>query len=218
MKVFIIGVTGGVGARLASSLQERGDQVSGLVRRAAQQEQLNAAGIEAKLGDLTTLTPEELAELVGDADAIAFTAGAGGGGSEATTAIDHGGVVKAIEAARIQGVSRFALVSVFPEAWRERNLGEGFDHYIAAKKDADIALSQSGLDWVILRPAVLLDDPGVGTISLGPAGIHGDITRQDVADTLAALLHEPRITRQILELNHGDVPIDEAVSANIRIS
>ena len=113
-------------------------------------------------------------------------------------------------------VARIGLVSVFPEAWRERNLGAGFDHYIAMKKEADIALTQSGLDWIVLRPAVLLDDPGRGTVALGPAELHGEITRQDVADTLAALLHEPRISRQILELNHGDAWIEEAVETNIR--
>lgn len=216
MKVFIIGITGGVGARLARTLQDRGDTVSGLVRRAEQREQLRASGIEAHVGDLTTLTPAELAGLVGDADAIAFSAGAGGGGLAATTAIDGEGVVTAIEAARLAGVPRFGLVSVFPEAWRERNLGQGFDHYIAVKKDADIAVTRSGLDWIILRPSVLHDDAGRGTVSLGPAELHEDITRQDVADTLAALLHEPRISRQILEVTQGATPIAEAVEANVR--
>lgn len=46
------------------------------------------------------------------ADTIVFTAGAGGGGQQATTAIDGDGVVKAIEAAHLAGVTRFALVSV----------------------------------------------------------------------------------------------------------
>lgn len=216
MKVFIIGITGGVGALLAHALIARGDTVSGLVRRADQRDELRGRGIDAKLGDLTTLASPHLAELIGTVDAIAFTAGAGGGGADATTAIDRDGVVKAIAAARLNGVDRFGLVSVFPEAWRERNLGPGFDHYIAVKKDADIALSQSGLDWIILRPSVLLDEPGRGTIALGPAQIHNDITRQDVADTLAALLHEPRITQQILELNRGATPVAEAVQSNIR--
>jgi hypothetical protein len=46
--------------------------------------------------------------------------------------------------------------------------------------------------------------------------VHDDITREDVADTLAQLLCEPRIARQILELNRGTTPIDEAVAANVR--
>ena len=216
MKIFIIGITGGVGSQLVRALQARGDTVSGLVRRPQQQQELQQADVDAKLGDLTALTPGELAQLIGDVDAIAFAAGAGGSDPVRTSAVDGDGVVKLIEAAHLNGVDRFGLVSVFPEAWRERNLGEGFDHYIAVKKGAEIALTRSGLDWVILRPAVLLDEPGHGTIALGAAETHGDITRQDVAETLAALLHEPRITQQILELNHGDTPIAEAVQANVR--
>ena len=44
----------------------------------------------------------------------------------------------------------------------------------------------------------------------------GEITREDVAATLAELLHEPRIGRQILELDGGTTPIGEAVRANVR--
>lgn len=218
MKVFVVGAAGRVGGLLARSLQDRGDAVSGLVRRAEQGETLRADGIEPRFGDLTTLSPAGLAELVGDADAIVFTAGAGGAGREATTAIDGDGARTAVEAARIAGVDRFVLVSVFPEAWRERDLGPDFDHYIAVKKDADVTLTRSGLDWIILRPAALLDEPGRGTVALGPAQIHETVSRQDVADTLAALLHEPRISRQILELTGGDTPILDAVEANIRRS
>lgn len=53
-------------------------------------------------------------------------------------------------------------------------------------------------------------------MSLGPAEFRGQITRDDVASTLAELLHEPRIGRQILELNTGSTPIEEAVRANVR--
>lgn len=84
------------------------------------------------------------------------------------------------------------------------------------KKDTDIALSRGDLNWLILRPSLLLDGPGVGTVSLGPAEFHGQIARDDVAGTLAELLHDPRIGRQILEVNTGSTPIEETVRANVR--
>ncbi|MFI6041722.1 NAD(P)H-binding protein [Nocardia sp. NPDC051321] len=90
------------------------------------------------------------------------------------------------------------------------------EYYFTVKKEADIALSRSELNWLILRPALLLDGEGTGTVSLGPAEFHGEITRDDVAATLAELLHEPRIGRQILELDTGTTPIDKAVCANVR--
>lgn len=216
MKTFVIGITGGVGGQVARELRARGDDVSGLIRRPEQQAELAEFGAEGRVGDLTELTPAALAELIGPVDGVLFSAGSGGGDMEATTAIDGDGVVKAIAAAKIAGVRRFVLVSVFPEAWRDRDEGEGFEHYIRVKKDADVALTRSELDWVILRPAALLDDPGRGSIILGPAEIHDEVSRADVAATLAEIVHQPGISRQILELTAGDVPIPDAVAANVR--
>lgn len=109
------------------------------------------------------------------------------------------------------GVRRFALVSVLPESSRERTLDDEVEYYFAVKKGADVTVSRSDLDWLILRPSLLVDDPGIGTVSLGPAEFHDQIARDDVASTLAELLHEPGINRLILELNTGTMPIEEAV-------
>jgi uncharacterized protein YbjT (DUF2867 family) len=214
--VFIIGVTGGIGGLLAQKLRSRGDAVHGLVRREDQQAELATRGVNAHVGDLSSMTAEQLAAGFGDVDVIVFSAGSNGGSTEVTAAIDGDGVVRAIKAARLAGVERFVLVSVLPESWRERDLGEEVEYYFAVKKQADVALSRSDLNWLILRPSLLLDGPGTGTVSLGPAELHGQIARDDVAATLAELLHEPRIGRQILELNTGSTPIEEAVRANVR--
>lgn len=172
--------------------------------------------MDAVVGDLASLTAGELAVAFGNADAIVFCAGSNGGSMEDTKAIDDNGVAKAIEATSRAGINRLALVSVLPESWRERDLDDEVEYYFAAKKKADIALSRSDLDWLILRPSLLVDDPGIGTVSLGPAEFHGQIARADVAETLAELLHEPRIGQQILELNTGSTPIRDAVKANVR--
>ncbi|WP_211147000.1 NAD(P)-binding oxidoreductase [Paenibacillus dokdonensis] len=125
-------------------------------------------------------------------------------------------VTKAIEAAQRAQINRFALVSVLPESWRERNLGDEVEYHFTVKKKADIVLSRSDLDWLILRPSLLVDNPGTGLVSLGPAEFHDQIAYADVAETLAELLHEPRISQQILELNTGSTPIRDAINANIR--
>ncbi|MFJ8463742.1 NAD(P)H-binding protein [Streptomyces swartbergensis] len=216
MDVFIIGVTGGIGGLLAQKLRSRGDAVHGLVRREDQQAELATRGVNAHVGDLSSMTAEQLAAAFGDVDVIVFSAGSNGGSKEVTAAIDGDGVVTAIKAARLAGVERFVLVSVLPESWRERDLGEEVEYYFAVKKQADVALSRSDLNWLILRPSLLLDGSGTGTVSLGPAELHGQIARDDVAATLAELLHEPRIGRQILELDTGSTPIEEAVRANVR--
>lgn len=216
MDVFIVGITGKVGDLLARELLARGDSVHGLVRREEQRADLAARGVDAVVGDLAEMSVEALALAFGAADALVYSAGSNGGSRADTRAIDGDGLAKAIEAARRAGVDRLALVSVLPESWRERDLGDEVEYYFAVKKEADIALTRSGLDWLILRPSLLVDDPGIGTVSLGPAEYHGQVARADVAGTLAELLHEPRIGQQILELNTGSTPIRDAVRHAVR--
>jgi uncharacterized protein YbjT (DUF2867 family) len=216
VRVFIIGITGAVGGLLAEDLTARGDVVSGLVRREAQRADLASRDVEARVGDIGALTTDALASLLGGVDAVVYAAGSNGGTRDVTDAVDGEGVVKALEAARLAGVTRFVLVSVLPEAWRERHLDEDQEHYFAVKKLTDVAVSMCDLDWLILRPSMLVDRAGTGRVALGPAQPHDEIARADVAATLAELLHEPRIRRQILELNAGEAPIASAVRANLR--
>jgi uncharacterized protein YbjT (DUF2867 family) len=215
MKVFIIGVSGAIGRLLARCLVDRGDEVSGLVRRDAQRAELTTHGVAARVGELGGVTTESLASMLGGIDAVVYTAGSNGGVRDVTATIDGEGAVKALEATRLAGVNRFALVSVLPEAGRGQHLSDDEEFYFAVKKLVDVTVSASDLDWLILRPSLLIDRAGTGRISLGPAQPHDEIPREDVAATLAELLHEPRIRRQILELNQGSTPIALAVRANI---
>ncbi|WP_181785293.1 NAD(P)-binding oxidoreductase [Streptomyces phytophilus] len=217
MKVFIVGIAGGVGSRLARLLTAAGDRVDGLYRRPEQGEHLATEGIHATHGDLTRLDAPALADLLHGTDVLVFAAGAGGeGGTTATTAVDGTGLTTAIEAATRAGIHRLLLVSVFPEAWRGREVSDTFEHYIDVKKKADAELAATDLDWTILRPAALTDTPGTGRISLAPALVHTDITRDDVAAVLAELVHTPQIHHRILELAQGPHPIADAVRRQTR--
>jgi uncharacterized protein YbjT (DUF2867 family) len=216
LKVFIFGISGAVGRLLARELVERGDQVRGLVRREAQRAELTAGGADAIVGELAELTAESLAAMIRGVDAVVYTAGSNGRDWKVTTAIDGDGVVKALEATGMAGVLRFALMSVLPEAGRGQHLDDEKESYYAVKKLVDVTVSESPLEWLILRPSMLVDRAGTGGICLGPAQPNDEITREDVAATLAELLHEPRTGRQILELTQGSTPIAAAVRANIR--
>jgi uncharacterized protein YbjT (DUF2867 family) len=215
LEIFIIGISGGIGRLLSRKLLSLGDRVRGLVRHHDQGLVAEAFGATTLNGNLAEMTARELADAFGTADAVVFTAGSNGGSREATDAIDGDGVKKSLAAARIARIDRFALVSVLPESWRERELNADAEHYFAVKKKADIAVTRSGLNWLILRPSLLADWRGRGTVSLGPAELHGQIAREDVAGTLAKLLHEPRINRQILEVNAGFTAIHKAVEDNV---
>ncbi|MGW0250317.1 NAD(P)H-binding protein [Nocardia goodfellowii] len=211
MKVFQIGAAGGIGRRLASLLTERGDQVTGMYRNPNQAEVVRATGATPLPADLVADSVEELAGKMAGHDAVVFSAGAHGTGMDQTTLIDGKGLEKAADAASRAGVARFALVSVFPEAGRDRETSAGFEHYMRVKKTADVYLTRSDLDWLIVRPGTLVDDPGTGRVTAGPAIEYGAVPRDDVAAFLAAALHRAGLGRVIVELTGGDTPVADAV-------
>jgi uncharacterized protein YbjT (DUF2867 family) len=213
MKIFIVGIGGGVGRRLAEKLLAGKDEPSGIVRSPEQATELASLGIQTVIGDIVTMSVNELATAVAGSDVILFSAGAGGkDGNAATTRIDGEGPAKLAAAATLAGVSRFILVSVFPEAWRDRNMDRDFEHYMVEKKKAETQLTQTELDWVILRPAALNNSNGTGNVDLGMAKTHVEISRDDVAATLVAIIHRPSLRKVILEVTAGDVAVDVAVS------
>lgn len=211
-KVFIIGAAGQVGRRLVSQLAQRGHLPVALHRHPAQGEALKKQGAESVSGDLTLLSVAELSGLLRGCDSVVFTAGAGGkGGKETTQAIDGEGLVLAVAAAQHAGVARFLLVSAFPEAGRGKTISETFEYYMAVKKQADVHLAASDLDWVILRPGTLTDEAGTGRVNAGLAIPYGNISRDNVAAALVALVEQPQVSRTLIELTDGDTPVDSAI-------
>lgn len=215
-KVFVIGATGETGLRLCRQLIAAGHSAIGLHRRPEQAEMLRGVGAIPALGDLVTASTTELSELMSEADAVVFTAGANGGGSEMTDAVDGAGLSKASDAAASAGVSRFLLVSAFPDAWREKRMPEDFEHYMFVKRQADVYLSHTELDWVIVRPGTLLNEPGTGLVRTGLAIPYGEVSRDDVAATLVRLIETPSVNRMIIELTAGDTPVSKAVATMAR--
>ena len=86
--------------------------------------------------------------------------------------------------------------------------------YIAAKTGAEDDLRTRDLDWTILRPGGLTDDPATGRVTLGfPPLPGGRIPRADVAAVIAALLDAPGTGDQTFELTGGEMPVAAAVNA-----
>jgi uncharacterized protein YbjT (DUF2867 family) len=212
-RVFILGSTGGVGSRVADQLAARGDHPIGLHRRPVQAGELRRRGVEPALGDLGKLTREQLAALMADCDAVVFAAGAPDAGTRAADLVDGEGLVLAAEAAAQADVRRFLHISAFPDAWRDRRMPADFEHYMRVKRNADVYLVGTDLDWVIVRPGTLSNAPGSGRVRLGPAIPYGDISRDDVAAVFTTLVHALDVTRQIVELTAGDTPVADAVEA-----
>jgi uncharacterized protein YbjT (DUF2867 family) len=87
-----------------------------------------------------------------------------------------------------------------------------FAVYLRAKAAADEALAGSGLDYTIVRPGSLTNDPGTGRIDAAEhLGRRGRIPRDDVAATLVAVLDEPATIGKTFEILSGEKEIAEAL-------
>ncbi|WP_406236282.1 NAD(P)H-binding protein [Isoptericola jiangsuensis] len=213
-QVFIVGAAGKVGRSLAQQASARGHRVLALHRAQQQAAELTALGARPVQGDLLQLDVAALAALMKGCDVVVFSAGAGGkGGASMTDAIDGRGLELAVSAAQAAAVPRFLLVSAFPEAGRGKHLSDTFENYMVVKKRADVHLAESPLDWVILRPGTLTDEPGTGRVRAGLAIPYGNIARADVAATLLALIEHPQLRRCIIELTEGETPVFDALQA-----
>jgi uncharacterized protein YbjT (DUF2867 family) len=212
MDIVIAGGHGQIALRLARLLSARGEQVRSLIRNPDHAADVSAAGAEAVEFDLESGTADELADVVRGADAVVFAAGAGpGSGAERKRTVDLGAAVKLIEAARSAGVRRYVMVSSIG-ADDPSSGAEAMRPYLEAKAEADAALVDSGLDFTIVRPGPLTNDPGTAKVTVGPDVARADVTREDVAAVIVAALDEPRTVGKAFVLVNGDTPIPSALA------
>jgi uncharacterized protein YbjT (DUF2867 family) len=211
MDVVVAGGHGKIALRLLTLLADRGDQARGLIRNPDHASDLEAVGAEPVLCDLER--EDDVARHVEGADAVVFAAGAGpGSGPERKRTMDLGGAVKLVEAARANGVARYVMVSSIGADHPERASGP-MRPYLEAKAEADQRLATSGLDHTIVRPGRLTDDPGTGRVRAGADLGRGEVSRDDVAATLLAVLDADNTIGKTFVLLAGDTPIEEAVRA-----
>jgi uncharacterized protein YbjT (DUF2867 family) len=213
--VVIAGGHGKIGLRLAALLAGRGDTVVGVVRNPDHRADLDTAGAATAVLDMETASVEELAAHLTGADAVVFAAGAGpGSGVERKDTVDRAAAVLLADAARHAGVQRYLLVSsTGVDDAPAPGTDEVWAAYLRAKKAAEDAIRATDLAWTILRPGRLTDDPGTGKVLLAPPPVpRGDVTRDDTAAVLAALLDAPGTAGTVLELREGDIAIADAVA------
>jgi uncharacterized protein YbjT (DUF2867 family) len=214
MDVLVAGGHGKIGMRLLRLLARRGERAHGLIRNPDHAADLEAAGATPVVFDFET--DSGLGERLADVDAVVFAAGAGpGSGPERKRTVDLGGATKLIDACKEAGVSRYAMLSAMGagrESWPEQ-----MRPYYEAKREADDALAASGLDYTIVRPGRLTDAAGTGRIEVGtPLERGGEITRDDVAAVLLAVLDEQASAGVTFDVLNGETPIATAVAGLAR--
>lgn len=208
MRVVIVGGHGKVALRAARLLTHRGDEVTALIRRADQADEVAETGAEPVLFDVESTTESAFAEVIGGHDAIVWSAGAGGGNPARTYAVDRDAAIRSMRAAATAGVRRYVMVSYYG-ASTHHGVPEdnSFFTYAEAKAAADEFLRGTDLDWTILGPSTLTDGPG-GGVEVAEAGsatgqVKGAVSRDTVAAVVVAALHDPATIHRQLEFNDG---------------
>lgn len=210
MDVVVAGGHGKIALRLLALLAERGDRARGLIRNPDHAADLEAIGAEPVLADIEQL--DDLSPQVTGADAVVFAAGAGpGSGPARKQTVDLGGAVKLIDAAKRAGARRYVIVSSIG-AHDPAGGPDSMRPYLEAKAQADAAVAASGLDFTIVRPGSLTDDPGTGLVDVSTElGRRGPIARDDVAAVLLACLDMPATIGLTFEAFAGDEPVEAAL-------
>lgn len=217
-RIAIVGAHGKIGQRLIRLIAGRGDEALGVVRKPEQIEDVERLGGTAALVDIEHADARQLADAIAGSQAVVFAAGAGpGSGAARKHTVDYGGSVLTAQAARLAGVGRFVQISAMRvDAPVAADADETWRAYVAAKRAADTALRATDLDWTILRPGGLTDEPGTGLVTLAAETAPGRIPRDDVAALVLAVLDEPRTIGHQWEAVAGSIPVAAAVENAVR--
>src|SRR3954463_2780742 len=110
MDVVIAGGHGQIALHLEKLLADSGHRVGALIRKRDHDSDVREAGAEPVMCDLEQ--EDDISHYVQGAEAVVFADGAGpGSGPERKSAVDLGGALKLIDAARRTGAQRYLMVS-----------------------------------------------------------------------------------------------------------
>ncbi|EFN52936.1 hypothetical protein CHLNCDRAFT_26272 [Chlorella variabilis] len=215
LKVLVAGATGGVGKAVVQQLVAQGVPVKALVRdgvKAAGMLPPASRGVEIVEGDVYKFGT--IAKAMAGCNAVICATGPTDRfnplGPYLTDCEGNKNLVAAAQQ-QASGRRKFVLVSsigcddpLFP-----LNLFWGV---LLWKKQGELAVQRSGLDYTIVRPGGLLDEPragqAAGQVVLGGADAYGlpprkrpgSVLRSQVADCCVAALVEPSASGKVVEI------------------
>ncbi|HIB36025.1 SDR family oxidoreductase [Mesonia sp.] len=216
MNVLIIGAHGKVGQRITKLMSASKEyNPTAFIRKEEQRKLFEAMGANAVVESLES-SPDALADVIKNYDAVVFTAGSGGStGADKTMEIDLDGAIKTMQAASQVGVKRYVMVSASHSDDRSYwGKVEGMKPYYIAKHYADKELQRSDLDFTILRPVTLTDDDEAGKVLMtnNPEEVNSKIPRQAVAETVLSVLADKKTYGKVIEMSSGDDTIETALA------
>ncbi|OAD46184.1 SDR family oxidoreductase [Polaribacter atrinae] len=202
--ILVAGANGTTGKKIVNLLQasEYFNPIA-MVRKESQKKQFEDNSVTTILADLegdVSFTTENI-------DKIIFAAGSGG---KKVEAVDQEGAMKLIDAAKKTEVKKFVMLSSMgvdnPES------SNTLKDYLQAKQNADTYLAESALPYSIVRPGSLTNEKGKGKIEKSnKLNKSGEISRDDVAETLVYALYDAAAVNNTFEIIAGSTLIKEAI-------
>lgn len=187
-KILILGATGGTGRLIVKEALARGYDVSVLVRSAEKGRDLG--GVKLVIGDARDETV--MREALRGRDAVVSALGTPASPFRQVTLLSSA-TRRLVDAMKSEGVTRLVAITGMGAGNSVGHGGFLFDtlifplllrHVYADKNRQEAIIKESGLDWVLVRPTILNNKPGRGTVRAldDLSGFHGgNIAREDVA-------------------------------------
>jgi putative NADH-flavin reductase len=197
MRVLIVGPTGGTGLELVEQALEEGHQVTALARR-PEALKIRHAKLTVRQGNILDYVSVETA--VQGQDAVLSALGVRKLGKNTILSQGTRNLIQAMEEA---GVKRLIVESSLGVGDSRGQLGAWYNwlmvplflkNVFAEKETQESLVRSSGLEWVIVRPAILTNGPRTGRYKAGFAAadnsIRRKISRADTAEFMLKLLSD----------------------------
>ena len=204
--ILIAGANGTTGKKIVNLLQaSQYFNPIAMVRKEEQQAFFKAKQIDSVLGDLE----KEMSHVFENntIDKVLFAAGSGG---KNVIGVDQEGAKRLIDEASKNNIKKFVMLSSMGADHPEE--ATALQDYLKAKQNADNYLKASGLNYTIVRPGSLTNNEPTNAIELeDKLNKHGEISRDDVAQTLVRTLNDDVANNATFEIIKGETLIGVAL-------
>ncbi|XP_011011533.1 PREDICTED: uncharacterized protein At2g34460, chloroplastic [Populus euphratica] len=220
-KIFVAGATGSTGKRIVEQLLAKGFEVKAGVRdldKAKTTFSEHNPSLQIVTADVTEGSDKLVQAIGDDSEAVICATGFRPGWDLfAPWKVDNFGTVNLVEACRKLGVKRFILISsilvngaamgqILNPAYIFLNI---FGLTLVAKLQAENYIRKSGINYTIVRPGGLRNEPPSGNLVMEPEDTlyEGTISRDLVAEVAVEALGLPESSYKVVEIvSRADAP------------
>jgi len=195
MKLSVFGATGNTGLEIVKQALSQGHIVTAFVRNVARLS-IEHDHLTYIIGDV--FDPTSVAQAIQGQDAVICALGAGS--SLKKTTVRTAGTTNIIKGMKEHKVNRLMVITAMGvgESWNSLSPFNKFFFATLLKssradhESQEAAVKESGVDWTIVRPSGLTDDPRSGVYEVGENILAktSKIARADVADLIIKELGE----------------------------